>query len=298
MFLGIIFLRFNQKIPTDSWQEPLNPRTHIPLFSLSGLIILALGGCATKQDVRPLYDAAIQNFQAAQKLENDLNEVSVNARVDQIKKLLSEMERLAIDQMEILVLTRWDQKERDFKAAQREDSWHALLGIDSDAKITPADVSWSVGALDKHLSKVFWTAQDSPITAYDILIKPGGIDGFTKPLAPDPAIKEEFSKAYAAWRADYRENILGKMAAVLQVKAARQSLLDSLATERTQRKERIEHVYSSLIKITSSARDYAGTLTDNVQIISLANSLLNLANGALSTATGQKGAKTTAVNYQ
>lgn len=237
-------------------------------------------GCATKQDVRPLYDAAIQNFETAQKLESSAIDVSVDARISEIKVLFGELKNLAINQMQALIVTRWENQAHNFKTAERTDTWRSFFGLRTDAEIPQADLIWSSGALDKQLSVEFWTVGGSPVTGYDILVKPNGIDGFTGAAAPTGNITE-LKKAYAAWHDELNDGILGRMPVIKSLEAAETALLNSLSEERKQRHQTVNGAYGNLIQITSSARAYAGTLTDNAQIIGLANSILKSANGAL-----------------
>lgn len=246
-------------------------------FALTFVFCFWITGCASKQDVSPLYKAAISNFEAARNLENKAITLQTDANTRQIKSLFATLQRLTLDQMQVLVITRWDSASHDFNAATRLESWRGLAGLDQNSELPSSELTWAAGALDRHLSKEFWTG----VTGFDILIKPGGIDGFTGNAAPPAAQKAEIVKNYALWRGAFRDEILGRMPAIKTLQSTEKAILDSIKLENQRRLDRVSDAYSSLIQIAESAESYAGVLTDNAQIIGLANKILSAANKAL-----------------
>jgi len=268
-------------------------RKFIALSACCAICAQLIVGCATRQNVGPLYDAAITNFESAQKLETTATTKARDARLQQINQLFAQLEQLAGDQIETVVVVRWNAGQRDFPSPVRDECWRAILGVEPGAELDPDDVTWAAGALARHLSHGLWQTKADPnagvesntVTGFDVLTNPGGVAAFTGVSAPPPGMEHQAENDYIAWHDSLREGIIGKMGAVMKVRQLRETMVRSLESEYQNRVDRIDGVYSALLDITRSAKSYAGALTSNSQFIELANKVVSLANGKLSDAT-------------
>jgi hypothetical protein len=251
------------------------------MVGMSILLLATFMACAPRVNVDPFYDAAIQNYEAAQQLELTAVDLSAEARIAQFTVLLEELEQLTITQLSSLVRAGWDSGAVDFRATVRDESWHALAGLPMGTDI-PADLLFVPRALlEHHLTKtvIEYTpengTQSITVTGFEILFNPRVAERL-------PGLADESRTQFVAeaqtWHLEFEQQVLPRMPVVEELRSTRQALLDSVANERLYRRQHTEAVYAALIRTTEAARAYAGALADSEQAIGLANRILSLAN--------------------
>lgn len=76
------------------------------IILIHALLWMSAGCTTTKYDVQPLYEAAIEDFEATRQLELEAIEASTNARISQITRILDELEKLSLSQLRIIVVSQ------------------------------------------------------------------------------------------------------------------------------------------------------------------------------------------------
>jgi len=133
-----------------------------------------------------------------------------------------------------------------------------------------------------HLTRVLWqSTHASPIdvTGAEVLMKPGGVQGFAGSFVPENSILKY--KEYEAWLEEFEGPVLGAMPALEMIAAARVMTQRSVREEHARSAVRVAATYDALIGMTLTTKQYAETVTSNAQYIALANKVLESANAAL-----------------
>jgi len=82
--------------------------------SLFLLAVAFLSGCA-RQNVRPYFEAAINNFEAAQELEYRIVEAESDQQSSMFTVLFDQLERATLESLRVLLVSGWDSQANDFK---------------------------------------------------------------------------------------------------------------------------------------------------------------------------------------
>jgi hypothetical protein len=245
------------------------------------MAMLVASGCASKQNVGPLYEGAMKHFESARVLEQKAVSASRDATISEFEKLFEAAREGSKDDLVTLIVAQWDLTEGDFRKASREKCHQAILG-ESPSEATRLT---ALGTLDRYLKCEFpyvnSASEEKSIQAYELLTIPGNVAGLRGPLEPHNTQIQVLQQKYDAWYQGLRTEILTKMPAMDQIESAREQVLARVKAEAARRSERIDMVYGALLEITEDAKVYAGSLTDNVALVSLANRALSAANSMM-----------------
>jgi len=256
-----------------------------PDFRILGLMMLALpaflliGGCAAKVDVGPYYDAAAAKYDAARTLERRSVDVEVAVRIAEFEAIFAEIDRMTRAQLTQLIVLRWDADTNGFQTGAEEAAWKAFAGVGEDEALPPDFNTTKKPILAGHLSRVFWKNSHDVTGAH--ILKRGGVARYTGASAPSDPIAMQIE--YEAWSRQLETIVYDSMPVIAKIRESRRATVQSLSAQGDRQQERIDATYGALIGMTLGMKQYAETLTDNVQFITLANKVLEAANASLAT---------------